>query len=200
MKDQMDDRKRFLLKKIKRWEKWSRHLNNESDSRIQKVTTSRYEESFLSGKNEKVESPPKQETNPRGAADMWWKDAKILNLSAQLRDEKDEKMNDCRLKHREQSVPGNGAKKCCRADWHDNAQTGGCHSDPRSLHLSLSPAAKGGSPCEMMRPTVDRLVGRHEIRYKKHSMDLINLADQCLKRLWLKRLLVKWYKNMDHEQ
>ena len=35
---------------------------------------------------------------------------------------------------------------CCRADWHDNAQTGGCHSDPRSLRLSLSPAAKGGRP------------------------------------------------------
>jgi len=45
-------------------------LNNESDSRIQKVTTSRYEEGFLSGKNEKMESPPKQETNRRDAADM----------------------------------------------------------------------------------------------------------------------------------
>ena len=95
-------------------------------------------------------------------------------------------MNDEKsLKHQGQknSIPGNGAKKCCRADWHDNAQTGGCHSDPRSLRLSLSPAAKGGSPCEMMRPTVDQLVGRHEIRYKKDAMDLVNWADQCLKRL-----------------
>jgi len=55
---------------------------------------------------------------------------------------------------------------CCRADWHDNAQTGGCHSDPRSLRLSLSPTAKGGSPCEMMKPTVDQLVGRHETRLR----------------------------------
>ena len=45
-------------------------MNNEFDSRIQKVTTSRYEESFLSGKNEKVESPPKQKTDRRDATDM----------------------------------------------------------------------------------------------------------------------------------
>lgn len=45
-------------------------MNNEFDSRIQKGNTSRYEEGFLSGKNEKMESPPKQETNRREAADM----------------------------------------------------------------------------------------------------------------------------------
>ena len=45
-------------------------MNNKSDSRIQKVITSRYEESLLSGKNEKMESPPKQETNPRDVDDM----------------------------------------------------------------------------------------------------------------------------------
>ena len=97
----MDDRKRFLLKKIKRWKKWSRHLNNESDSRIQKVTKSRYEESFLSGKNEKVELPPKQETNQRDATDMAKNKAikdpndnpKGWICQLKMRDEKDEKMN-----------------------------------------------------------------------------------------------------------
>ena len=96
VRDQMDDRKIFLLKKIKRWKKWSRHLNNESDSRIQKVITSRYEGSFLSGKNEKVESPPKHETHRRDT-DKAMKDPndnpKGWNLPAQMRDEKDEKMN-----------------------------------------------------------------------------------------------------------
>ena len=70
IRDQMDDRKRFLLKKIKRWKKWSCHLNNESNSKIQKQPTSRYEGGLLSRKNKKMESPPKQETNQREVADM----------------------------------------------------------------------------------------------------------------------------------
>jgi len=129
MKDQMDDRKRFLLKKIKRWEKWSRHLNNESDSRIQKVTTSRYEESFLSGKNEKVESPPKQETNRRDATDMAKNKAikdpndnpKGWICQLKMRDEKDDKVNVDETPGTEKLCPRQRCQKCwrCRARWRD---------------------------------------------------------------------------------
>ena len=84
------------------------------------------------------------------------------------------KLSKCEFGLTEMLYLGHIIGVCCRTDWHDNARTGGCHSDPRSLRLSLSPAAKGGSPCEMMRPTVDQLVGRHEIRYKKDAMALIN--------------------------
>ena len=61
-----------------------------------------YERGFLSGKNKwkEMESPPKQETNWKVVADMakdkvmkrskWCQ--KMLNLPAQMRDEKDERM------------------------------------------------------------------------------------------------------------
>ena len=61
---------------------------------------------------------------------------KMLNLPAQMRDEKyermmrNEKMNVEGTKDRKNSVPGNDAKKCCRTDCHDNAQTGDYHPDP----------------------------------------------------------------------
>ena len=80
----------------------------------------------------------------------------MLNLPAQMRDEKDErmmrdeKMNVVETLGTEKLCPRQRCQKCCRTDCHDNAQTGGCHSDPRSLRLSLSPAAKGGRPCKEM--------------------------------------------------
>ena len=126
-RDQMDDRTRSLLKKIKRWKKWSRYLNNESDSKIQKGITSRYEEDFFSGKNEKMESPPKQETHRIDTDDVTKNKAmkdpngnptgRICQLKWEMR--KMRRWMSMKLQEQKNSVPGNGAKKCwrCRLKW-----------------------------------------------------------------------------------
>ena len=118
--------------------------------RSKKQPTSWYERGFLSGKNKwkEMESPHEQETNWRVVVDMT-KDKAIKDpndnqkcwicqLNREMRKMKEwwEMRIWMSLKRQEQknSVLDNGAKKCCRTDWHDNAQTGGL-----SLWSPISP-------------------------------------------------------------
>lgn len=77
-----------------------------------------------------VESPPRQE---------------VRHGRARKERAKDE-MNVEGTKDRKNSIPSSGSKKCCRTDCDDNAQTGGCQPDPRSLHLSCLPRLRGVDP------------------------------------------------------
>jgi len=97
----------------------------------------------------------------------------IYEVESPLRQEvKHEKARKERTKDRKNSIPGNGAKKCCRTDCHDNAQTRYCHPDPRSLLLSLSPAAKGVDPMGQWMTNCGP-VGLGDIRGNKHLIDFI---------------------------
>jgi len=141
-----------------------------------KQQTSWYEGGFLFGKNKrnKMESPPKQETNSREVADMmkdkvikrskWCQ--KMLNLPAQMRDEKDERM----MRNEKMNVVETPRIKYPR-QWHQKMLSHRLSQQPSDRGLWLwspispfkpSPEAKGVRPYGMKEDQLwTSWVGRH---------------------------------------
>ena len=93
IRDQMDDRTSSLLKKIKRRKKWSRHLNNKTDSKIQEVTNKQICGRLLVW--EKIKNGVATQTRNTPKRCCWYVMKRCQNIESASSNERweDEKMN-----------------------------------------------------------------------------------------------------------